>query len=154
MIDVVSVLVKQERNAILDIVGAPITKLDFLYKKKLENLIAEKNLRNNINFIGAKTYDEMLDVYNGHDVLLHASETGSLDKAVLEAMACGLPVLTTSEAFSGMLDVLPKDANLIAGRIAHLNRDLPVRQAGMSLRKIVVDNHNLDNLVEKIIKNL
>ncbi|OGF62876.1 hypothetical protein A2926_02630 [Candidatus Giovannonibacteria bacterium RIFCSPLOWO2_01_FULL_44_40] len=154
LIDVVSVLVKQERNAILDIVGAPITKLDFLYKKKLENLIAEKNLRNNINFIGAKTYDEMLDVYNGHDVLLHASETGSLDKAVLEAMACGLPVLTTSEAFSGMLDVLPKDANLIAGRIAHLNRDLPVRQAGMSLRKIVVDNHNLDNLVEKIIKNL
>ncbi|KKT29483.1 hypothetical protein A3I36_02740 [Candidatus Giovannonibacteria bacterium RIFCSPLOWO2_02_FULL_45_28] len=147
LIETIAILIKKSRGIILDIIGAPITPADLVYKKNLENLIQQKGLRQNISFLGAKTYDEMPDVYSSHDLLLHASETGSIDKAVLEAMACGLPVVTTSEAFRGMLEVVPKDANLIAERITHLNRD-------MSLRKIIVENHDLDNLVEKIVKKL
>ena len=137
-------------NAVLDIVGEPVTETDVIYKRKLEKLVLEKNLRGKVVFLGAKTQDEMPEIYNGHDVLAHASETGSVDKAVLEAMSCGLPVATTSEAFKGMLVVLPKDAAAVAGVIAQM------AGAGknLALRELVIKNHNLENLIEKIIANI
>lgn len=150
LIGAVEIVIKKGHGAILDIIGTPITESDFIYKKKLEDLIRQKNLEKNIKFVGAKTYNEMQDVYNSHDLLLHASETGSIDKVVLEAMACGLPVLTTSEAFADMLEVLPKDLNLMAEKIAQManhNKDI-------SLRKIVIRSHNLNNLVNKILENI
>ena len=92
----------------------------------------------------------MPQIYNSHDILIHASKTGSLDKVVLEAMSCGLPIITTSEAFVGTLDVLPKEANLMAEKIIQL------KNAGknLSLREIVVQNHNLSDLIKKIMENL
>lgn len=137
-------------NAVLDIVGEPITKVDVTYKRKLEMLVLEKNLRDRVIFLGAKNQDEMPDIYNGHDILLHASETGSMDKAVLEAMSCGLPIITTSEAFKNLLAVLPKDTAVVAGKI--------IQAAGagknLALRELVIKNHNLENTIETIIANM
>ena len=150
LIKAVAILLKRGHGAMLDIVGEPVTSADLVYKKKLENLILQGDLEKNINFLGAKTYNEMPDIYNSHDMLLHASETGSIDKVVLEAMACGLPVVTTSEVFRGTLEIIPKNPNLVAEKIAQMtnyNKDL-------SLCQIIIQNHNLDNLVEKIVKNL
>ncbi len=150
LINTIEFVIKKNHHVVLDIAGVPITSTDFIYKKKLDNLIGQKNLGKNINFIGPKTYAEMPDIYNSHDIFIHASETGSLDKAVLEAMACGLPVLTTSEAFVGTLDVLPKEANLMAEKIIQLKnagKDLPSRE-------IIIHKHNLNNLTEKILANL
>ena len=138
------------RNAVLDIIGEPVTEIDVIYKAKLEKLVLEKNLRGKIIFLGAKTQDEMPEIYNSHNILVHASETGSIDKAVLEAMACGLPAVTTSEAFRGMLAVLPKGAAAVAGEITKM------AGAGknLALRELVVKNHNLENLIGKIIANI
>lgn len=140
-------------GAILDIVGAPITSADFSYKNKLEDLIIKKGLQNIINFIGPKTYAEMPDVYNSHDLFIHASETGSLDKAVLEAMACGLPPVTTSEAFGSILAgryLSHKNSSEMAEKIIQLKNI----GKNSSLREIIIQNHNLNNLVAKIIANL
>ena len=141
------------RNAVLDIIGEPVTEMDVIYKRKLEKLVLEKNLRGKIIFLGAKTQDEMPEIYNSHDIFLHASETGSLDKAVLEAMACGLPLVTTSEAFKSILAaryVSRKNSNEMAEKIIQL------KNAGkdLSLREIIVQNHNLSNLIDKILTNL
>ena len=35
--------------------------------------------------------------------MINMSNTGSIDKAVLEAMACGIPVITANEAFEPIL---------------------------------------------------
>lgn len=157
LLDAIEIFVKRDRGVVLDIVGAPITQADIIYKKQLEDLIRAKNLEKNINFLGAKAYAEMPDIYNSHDILLHASETGSLDKAVLEAMSCGLPVITTSEAFRGMLDVLPKDPNIVADKIAHLpvqQSEMTIGQKNMTLRGLIIQNHNLNNLIDKILENI
>ena len=150
LIDVAEILKNRGLDFIFNIVGMPILSLDFSYKKKLENLIAEKKLQKNIHFLGVKIYNKMPQIYNSHDILIHASKTGSLDKVVLEAMSCGLPIITTSEAFVGTLDVLPKEANLMAEKIIQL------KNAGknLSLREIVVQNHNLSDLIKKIMENL
>jgi glycosyltransferase involved in cell wall biosynthesis len=41
---------------------------------------------------------DMPQVYATHDLLLHLSQTGSLDKVVVEALAAGCPILSTSPA--------------------------------------------------------
>ncbi|KKS96837.1 hypothetical protein A3B05_01025 [Candidatus Giovannonibacteria bacterium RIFCSPLOWO2_01_FULL_43_160] len=147
-------------SAVLDVVGAPITSADFSYKNKLDDLIKKRGLQNIVNFIGPKIYAEIPDVYNGHDLLLHASETGSLDKAVLEAMACGLPPVTTNEAFKNILAALPvrqagryvsrKNSSEMTGKIIQLKNT----GKNLSLREIIIQNHNLNNLIKKIMENL
>lgn len=140
------------KSVVFHILGEPVTKMDKLYKERLMALVRVKDWGNSVKFLGSKTYKELPDVYNSYDVLLHASVTGSIDKVVLESMACGLPVITTSEAFR---DLLPsqyllnhKDSEAMAEKILalkNINKDL-------SLREIVVKNHNLDNVVRNILK--
>jgi glycosyltransferase involved in cell wall biosynthesis len=55
-----------------------------------------KNLNAEVTFLGGLTQDELRDEYRTAKVLLHTSETGSLDKVVLEALACNLPVYTSN----------------------------------------------------------
>ncbi|MDP3784938.1 MAG: glycosyltransferase family 4 protein [bacterium] len=135
----------------LDIVGAPITKSDFIYETKLKELINRKGLSERIAFLGPKLYSEMSAVYAEHDLLLHSSETGSIDKVVIEAMATGLPVITSSEAF---YDILPEKYLLKNKRPEELaqkiiaNRDAP---RDPSLRELVAKNHNLQNLITLIL---
>lgn len=63
----------------------------------LEALAKEVNA--SVKFLGATTQDAVRNEYRSAYALLHTSETGSLDKVVLEALACGTPVVTTSEAY-------------------------------------------------------
>ncbi len=58
-----------------------------------------KDVGASVMFLGALTQDAVRNEYQSAHTLLHTSETGSLDKVVLEALACGTPVVTTSEAY-------------------------------------------------------
>ena len=91
---------------------------------------------------------------------MNLSRTGSVDKAVLEAMACGKLVLTSNEAFVNILKnkgaelmVKPNSPDDLAERIAALaSLDVKTRTSiEAKLREEVVQNHNLDHLVQKII---
>ncbi len=83
----------------LDIIGAPILDNDISYLKELYDLVKKNNLENKVFFLGAKKYDEMQKVYSEHNIFLHSSRTGSLDKVVLEALSMGLQVITSSESY-------------------------------------------------------
>jgi glycosyltransferase involved in cell wall biosynthesis len=58
-------------------------------------------------FLGPLTQAQLRDEYRRAALLVHRSETGSLDKVVLEAAACGLPVDTTDPAL-GTLPLSPQ----------------------------------------------
>jgi glycosyltransferase involved in cell wall biosynthesis len=51
-----------------------------------------------VQFLGALTQVQVRDEYRRAAYFIHTSETGSLDKVVLEALACGLPVHTNDLA--------------------------------------------------------
>lgn len=51
-----------------------------------------------VTFLGGLTQTELRDQYRRAAYLIHTSETGSLDKVVLEAVACGLHVHTNDPA--------------------------------------------------------
>ncbi|MFY9463115.1 MAG: glycosyltransferase family 4 protein [Candidatus Sungiibacteriota bacterium] len=136
---------------VLTIVGGPITPSDRIYGEKIKTLIREKNLEQYIHFYGDRGYSEIPDILREHDMFLNASATGSLDKAVLEAMACGLTVLTSNEAYRAILSleyfVEHPSAEFLAERIkARAAEPRPNR----ALRDIVVRDHALERTIEKI----
>lgn len=134
----------------LDVVGAPFLTEDKFYFNNLKDLVANTGLRGVINFLGAHPNDDLPSIYRGHGTFLHASKTGSLDKAVLEAMASGLYVVSSSEAFRFLSELYryhENDAVNLASKIREIIETKPVN----NLREIVVGEHNLGALIEKII---
>lgn len=135
----------------LMIVGAPITERDHAYAEQLKTLIREKKLESLIHFSGERGYSEIPEILREHDMFLNASATGSLDKAVLEAMACGLAVLTSNEAYRVILPsryfLEHPSARFLAERIKTLAGE--PRPNG-SLRAIVLQDHALVRMIDKM----
>ena len=69
-------------------------------RQKLEELARELGVR--VRFLGGLNQAQLRDEYRTAARLIHRSETGSLDKVVLEAAACGLPVDTLDPALAAL----------------------------------------------------
>jgi len=141
----------------LQIVGGPGLTSQATYMKELEKTVTENNLNSVIDFIGPLPQAETLSYYENCDLFLNLSETGSVDKVVLEAMAFEKLVLTSNEAFKAILPqklfIQENDYKLLAQKIIDLYNLPQTEKESISrdLRKEVVKNHNLGNLVERII---
>ncbi len=57
-----------------------------------------KELDAQVEFLGGRVHSQLRDEYRRAALFVHRSETGSLDKVVLEALACDCPVTTTDPA--------------------------------------------------------
>lgn len=69
-------------------------------RKRLEALAQELGAR--VRFLGGLTHSQLRDEYRKAAYLIHTSETGSLDKVVLEALACGLKIITNDSALKSL----------------------------------------------------
>ena len=135
----------------IKIAGAPILESDKICFEKLKEKVQEKNLEDKIVFVGPISNKDIAGFYQGGDLFINLSDTGSIDKAVLEAMACELKILTSNEAFKSILkeeNIIDKNSENIANKIISLAKDADI----FNSREYVVKNHNLDNLADKIIK--
>ncbi len=81
------------------VIGTGETKEDIGYGERLRADIAAKPYASRVVFAGAVPYRDIPRRLAEADVILHMSVTGSVDKAVLDALAAGTPVVSTSEAF-------------------------------------------------------
>lgn len=140
------------KNIEVEIIGGPVLKKDEEYFQNL------KHFAGNIKFLGPVPHNQILPYYQNCDLFVNLSQTGSVDKAVLEAMACQRLVLTSNEAFIDIVgrDLMFEEKNppALAEKIKWL-MDLSQEEKeriGQRLRNEVVKNHNLDNLADKIIK--
>ena len=75
-------------------------------REHLEALARELNAR--VQFLGGLNQSQLRDEYRRAARLIHTSETGSLDKVVLEALACGLPVRTNDTALKALENASPE----------------------------------------------
>ena len=82
--------------------------------------------------------------------LNHTSETGSLDKVVLEAFACGLRVISTSASLSGLpiVEVSSTSKAIVDGL------DRAGKVDSESLVSYVRENHSLQHLVPQIVEDI
>ncbi|TSD02219.1 MAG: hypothetical protein Athens071424_157 [Parcubacteria group bacterium Athens0714_24] len=166
LISAIEILVQKGYIPEIDIVGGPATKGDQKYFSDIKDEIREKKLGGIINFPGPVANKDIVSLLQSSELFVNMGLTGSLDKAILEAMACGLIILTCNEA---LLEVLKNykeilmyskgDFNALAVKIEFfIKMNFEERKKiGDDLRKIVVENHSLNSLIKKIIgiiKNL
>ncbi len=133
------------------LIGGPIRERDVRYLNFLQDLSRNLGIHERVRFLGARPFSEIHELLRAHDLFLNASRTGSLDKAVLEAMACGLTVITANEAYRPHVPapyfleyVSPQ---FLAQRIKTLADD---PRPNMALRDIVLKNHSLKKTIDKI----
>ena len=142
----------------LQIIGAPGLSEQQTYYESLIKYTADNNLSENIKFLGPLAPDKVLTYYQNCDLFINLSETGSVDKAVLEAMACEKLVLTSNESFKNIIPVklflTDKIPENIADKILELYHMPETEKIELQkiLRQEVVENHNLEKLAKKIIK--
>ncbi len=67
-----------------------------------------RSLSAQVEFLGGLSQTALRDEYRRANLLLHTSKTGSLDKVVLEALACGLPVHTHDPALKEIENATPE----------------------------------------------
>ncbi len=133
------------------------------YLERLERLVAERGLSALVRFCGPLPQDELPDVLAQYRLFLNFSAT-ALDKAVLEAMACGIPVLSTNPCVreilpSGLQDLCMADEwdTVAQGERLYdlLSQDgVRATEMGMALREVVVRNHSLRRLFEKLMAEM
>lgn len=158
LIDAIGMLSGDMRKKIsMEIVGGPVTKEDEKYLQELKNSVKIKQLDEFIKFTGPIPHYELANLYCRSDLLVNLCPTGGMDKVVLEAMSCGLPVVAANESFFRLFgdygnNLLFKynEANDLAEKIALLLFS-PDFGLGSYLRDAVVNNHNLEKLVKKIL---
>lgn len=143
----------------VEIAGQPATGNDTEYMKKLKKALENKNMADMFQFIGPIANKDLPPFLQSADLFVNMSHTGSLDKAVLEAMACGLPVLTCNEALVNVLGnysdqlMFPKrNSKMLAEKIDFIMKTPIERKEIISsdMRRIVVENHNLDGFINKL----
>lgn len=96
-------LVDEEKKAVrLVIVG------EGSERAKLERLIATLHLHERVRLVGARPHDELKQWYSAADCLCLASEREGWPNVVLEALACGTPVIATK--IWGIPEIITSDA--------------------------------------------
>lgn len=139
----------------LTVIGEPITSQDKEYQNELLQMKNKSGASWFINFMGPVPHAQMPLQYQHHHILIHTSQTGSVDKVVLEALASGRVVVTSSEAFhaavvSGLVYAFPQgDSQKLAKTIEKIYNSgiiLPNERGVEFVKK----NHNLENIVVKI----
>jgi glycosyltransferase involved in cell wall biosynthesis len=141
------------------VVGDVGTKVQREYSSKIQEMVKECQLEKFFRFVGSVPYLKVVRYYQNCDVFVNLSPTGALDKAVLEAMACGKMPLICNESFK---DVFGDYADRLmfekgsAGDLAEKVLDVIEMNAGSrlvlgrALRGIVVREHSVEGLINKL----
>ncbi len=161
LISAIELLIK--RNILLHvyIVGNAGTIKQKEYVENIKESIKEKKLGNYFSFVGGVPNEQLPKYLRFSDIFVNMSHTGSLDKAILEAMASGVLVVTCNESF---LDIIKsrrdelffykKDYEELAEKIYSLRIKSTESKKFITteLKNIVKSGHGLEKLIKKILK--
>ena len=161
-ISAIDILVNQKgiKNIKATIVGGIPEKSGIDYEKQLKEQMKLLKLEDRVEFAGSVPFKDIMDYYCEGDIFYNGCPTGGLDKAVLEAMACGKIVFTSNMGFKSLLG---NDLTFRAGdsveladkmlALLHLHMDKR-HEIGTTLRKMVVKEYSIHRLMEKLAGEL
>lgn len=159
VIDALNVIIniKRRYNVRLKIVGPIYDNNYFIF---LKDKISKYSLKDYITFEGHVPYKRLHIYYQQCDLFANPSYASSLEKTVLEAMACGKPVITSNIAY--YRDVFdaelrekcffePGNYKELASKIEYFieNDNIKLKK---KLRKIVVKDHSIKNFTKNLVK--
>lgn len=132
---------------------------DGVRRQQLTNLARELGIAERVHFLGFLSEDEVVRELQDCDLFVLPSFVEGLPVSVMEAMAIGVPVISTNiagtselveDGRSGLL-VRPSDPQALAGAIVRMKNDYSFRLHASELaRKTVVDEFDLENECSKL----
>ncbi|MBI2482122.1 MAG: glycosyltransferase family 4 protein [Candidatus Vogelbacteria bacterium] len=138
-------------------VGAAVTTSDQVYAGQLREQVKILGLEDIISFVGSVPNRLICDYYCQADLTVNLTPTGGIDKAVLESMAAGLPVLTSNQAFRDYFGIYAdrliftlRDAKDLADKISTviISDRAPIANY---LQQVVKERSDVSSLINKII---
>jgi len=159
MLGMADELYNRKENFIFTVVGTPITEAEREYAQKLQAAVATAPWSGQVHFAGPMPHAKLPEFLQTQDVFLNFATTGNMDKAGLEALSAGLPLLSTNPQFDALLapyglyvpGMHPKE--LADALLAFMQRpDQPAVLA--TLRNKVVAEHSLERLIPRIMSLL
>ncbi|HXD17280.1 MAG TPA: glycosyltransferase family 4 protein [Vicinamibacterales bacterium] len=139
----------------LRIIGPTLTRDDERYAAELQQKVADDGLRDAVTFEGPLPVAELPRIYDSSFLHLNLSETGSMDKAILESLASGCPTLTSNEAAFAVLRDFPglqvrqRDAEAIGAQIRRLYEERDAFSPA-ALRQLVEGRHDLNSYADRV----
>ncbi|HVU80069.1 MAG TPA: glycosyltransferase family 4 protein [Candidatus Paceibacterota bacterium] len=135
----------------LSIAGSPVSEAEKAYAKELEREISSRPYAAQVRMLGPVPHAALPEFLRRQDVFLNFATTGNMDKAGLEALASGVPVVASNESFKALLEphglFAPlKDAERLADAI--------LRAPQLDMRKLeeeVERDHSLVRLIPRIL---
>lgn len=147
-------LLPSEVTPTLTIVGAAVTEAEQAYETELRAYISAKGLTARVIFAGKQTQRELPATLRRAKIFVTAAQNGSLDKAMLEAMACGLPIISMAPG-SSSLPLSSGQVTSPAAMAAEISSVLKSeRLAGVKNREYVTEKHSLAALVPQLSRLL
>ncbi|MCD4705092.1 glycosyltransferase family 4 protein, partial [bacterium] len=142
---------------VLSIAGS-FESTDKKYFDEISDLSKKLVSKNKIKFLGEISNYGTPKIYNQNEIFINLTNSGSMDKTILEAMSCESLVLLSNESFKGQISNFlffkEKDIeNLKKKLIDLLNlQDIERNKINAELREYVIQNHSLSSLINKIMK--
>ncbi|MFC6614892.1 glycosyltransferase family 4 protein [Halopenitus salinus] len=114
-------------------------------------------INESVTFIGEVSYEKMPTVYRSSDILVLPSRAEGVPRAVLEAMASGVPVVTSD--LEQISKIVGKGGRVIQtdsadALSATISKVLAADKASVSAREQVVENHQWQSTVTHTTKLL
>jgi len=125
-----------------------------------KRVVRESGLENNVRFVGYLARDSaLLDCYRAGDLFVFASKTETQGLVLLEAMALGVPVVST--AYMGTIDILqpqqgariaPDDEQGFADLVANLLEDAAERNRMSTAARAYASTWSAPAMAERLVE--
>ncbi|MBL8080155.1 MAG: glycosyltransferase family 4 protein [Anaerolineales bacterium] len=143
----------------LRILGPTLSLQDQIYLDEIQLEIERLGVSDCVEFLGDMPPQKIPACYRSTFLHINVSQTGSMDKTVMEALACGCPVLTSNKAFFNLLlehpDFLLQSEVLteIAQKVISIYERRKEYDPGI-LRNLIVGHHDINSYANKVYKIL
>lgn len=154
-LEAINGLVQSGVQISLNIVGSPLKK-DMKYYDSLKNYVYANDLSNSVSFVEAVSPDKLPEIYSSHEVCLNLTESGSFDKTIVEAAACGAIPLISNKSLSHLLPevcITPDSVEEIGQSLQKL-LEARVQVAIQKELRVFVNSQDLKSLTEKLFKEI
>ena len=122
----------------------------------LKEIVKDLKLEHQVFFLGYRT--DILEIYMASDICIFPSFQEGLPVALMEAMACGLPVVcskirgnTDLVGNNGGILIKPTDVESYAGAILKLGNDKSLRETMGSYNQRIVEKFDVEKISSAMI---
>jgi glycosyltransferase involved in cell wall biosynthesis len=146
----------------LEIIGGIASENDRTYLNGLKQSVEEMQLSEKITWVGRVAHTEAVNYFQSADIFVNMTPTGSFDKSMLEAMACGDIIIASNTGLAPLLGAeLEKicmfkegDKDDLTEKLVSILKSSNRNMYREELRNIIILNHSQSQWARNLAQNL